>query len=90
MARPSDREYKLQHQIKELKAQVERLEVENARLKKQIDKAQAKEEPKHKKQVKHAGGCPVCESPIKVTDLPFGKLRLCSAQCGWRKVDKQD
>jgi TolA-binding protein len=86
MARPSDREYKLQHQIRELREQVEKLEVENARLKKQIEKTQAKEEPKAKK-VKHAGGCPVCEAPIKVTDLPFGKLRLCSAQCGWRKVD---
>lgn len=85
MARPSDREYKLQHQIRELREQVEKLEVENARLKKQIEKTQAKEEPK--KKVKHAGGCPVCESPIKVTDLPFGKLRICTAACGWKKVE---
>lgn len=86
MARPSDREYELKRQVKELREQVERLETENNRLKKQIEKAKP-DEPKQKKTAKSAGGCPVCEAQIKITDLPFGKLKICSAACGWRKVD---
>lgn len=89
MARPSDTEYKLRYQIKELKDQLEKLETENARLRKQLDKLQVKdEEPKKGKiKPKHIGGCPSCDAPIKITELPFGKLKICTAACGWRKVD---
>lgn len=89
MARPSDREYQLRRQIKDLQEQVEKLETENNRLKKQIEKAKP-DEPKQKHKPKSAGGCPVCEAQIKITDLPFGKLKICTAACGWRLVSKND
>ena len=93
MARPSDSEYKLRHKIKELEEVVNKLRVENEILKKKIEKLE-KSDPEYKPKSKHspkaAGGCPVCSSVIKVTDLPFGKLRICSAACGWRKVDNND
>jgi len=85
MARPSDKEYKLLQKVKDLEQQVEKLNKENAQLEKRLNK-----EPKIEKTkvVKHQGGCPSCQAPIKVTDLPFGKLRICSAACGWKIVDK--
>ena len=86
MAKPSDKEYKLFRKIRELEDQITKLKNENAQLQKRLDK----EQPKEKKEVKKIeGGCPVCNSPVKVTELPFGKLRLCSAACGWRKMDKE-
>ena len=84
MTRPSDKEFKLLRKIRELEELVNKLKIENEILKKKLEK----DEPtKQKKQVKNQGGCPSCDSPIKVTELPFGKLRICSAGCGWRKVD---
>ncbi len=89
MARPSDREFSLKRKIKELEDQNEKKDVEIQQLKKKIDKLE-KSDPEYKPKAKHvkaAGGCPVCSSVIKVIELPHSKLRICSAACGWRKVD---
>lgn len=86
MAKPSDKEYKLFQKIRELEEQINKLKKENQVLQKKLDKVTV-DEPKTKHKPKSTGGCPACEAPIKVTDLPFGKLRICSAACGWRKVD---
>jgi rubrerythrin len=32
--------------------------------------------------------CPSCGNSIKVSPLPFGKLRTCVSGCGWRDVVK--
>lgn len=91
MARPSDREFALKRKIKELEDQNEKKDVEIQILKKKIEKLEKSDPeyvPKSKKQVKSPGGCPVCQATLKVTDLPFGKLRICSAACGWKAVDK--
>jgi len=86
MARPSDREYELKRQVKELKEQNERLEVEIKKLKKQIEKTEVKD-PYVKKQGKPVvKPCPDCGAEIKVTDLPHAKMELCSAGCGFRQV----
>lgn len=92
MARPSDKEYKLFQKIRELEEQNNKKDNEIAQLKKKIDKLE-KSDPEYKpkkKELKSAGGCPVCQAEIKVTDLPFGKLRICSKACGWRLVEKKD
>jgi cell shape-determining protein MreC len=85
MARPSDREYKLQYQIKELKAQIERLEVENARLKKTIDKAATKEEYKKPGKI-ITKACPDCGAQLNITDMAHAVMELCTAGCGFRNV----
>ena len=85
MTRPSDKEFKLFRKIRDLEEVINKLKVENEILKKKLEKDEPK---KTKKQVKSQGGCPACDSPIKVTELPFGKLRICTAACGWRIVDK--
>lgn len=85
MAKPSDREYKLFRKIRELEEQVNKLKTENELLKRKLEKTQ--DEPKYKKEKpKSPGGCPVCDATIKETELPFGKLRICSKGCGWRQV----
>jgi regulator of replication initiation timing len=86
MARPSDTEYKLRHQIKELKEQNERLEVENARLKKQLEKTEVKDPNPKKKGKVIAKPCPDCGAETRITDLPHAKMELCSAACGYRNV----
>ena len=85
MARPSDREYQLQRQIKDLKQVVEKLELENKRLQKIIDKT---DEPKvySKKAKVIVKPCPACGAEIKSTELPHGYMELCSAGCGHRNV----
>ena len=85
MARPSDKEFKLFRKIKELEEQNKKKDLEIEQLKKKLDKLETKEfKPvKGKKQEK---GCPTCGSSIKTTDLPFGKLYICSEGCGWREV----
>lgn len=85
MARPSDKDYKLLRKIRELEEQVEKLKKEIVQLEKRLEKEQPKV-VKSKVTKKVDGGCPTCEAPIKVTDLPFGKLRICTAGCGWREV----
>ncbi len=86
MGRPSDREFALKRQLKEAQDKIKLLEIENARLKKQLDKAAEPEEKKGKKMKVVAAGCPLCGAEIKVTELPHATLKLCSKACGWRKV----
>lgn len=85
MTRPSDREFQLKRKIKELEEQNSRLEVENAKLRKQIEKS---EEPKDKKKSGKVvvKPCPECGAEVKSTELPHAIMELCSAQCGYRKV----
>jgi len=87
MARPSDKEYALFRQIKELKEQILKLETENSKLKKQIEKEAPKDEYTKKKILKAIQKpCPDCGAEVKTTDLPHAKMDLCGAQCGYRNV----
>lgn len=84
--RPSDQEYKLAREIKELKEQLHKLEDENKKLKKQLDKTQPKEEPEKKKGKIIKKPCPDCGAEVRITDLPHATMELCSAACGHRSV----
>ena len=86
MARPSDREFQLKRKVKELEEQNGRLEVENAKLRKQIEKSEPPKEYKKKSAKVIAKPCPNCGAEIKCTDLPHAVMELCSAGCGHRNV----
>jgi DNA repair exonuclease SbcCD ATPase subunit len=88
MARPSDREFALHRKIKDLEDNNRKLEVEIAKLKKQIDKEEKKEnltQPKKPAKV-ILKPCPDCGKEVKITDLPHAVMELCSAGCGYRNV----
>ena len=45
---------------------------------------------KHEKtmvQIKKESVCPDCGAESKSSKLPFGRLEICSAACGWREVN---
>lgn len=84
MARPSDREYALKRRVKDLEEQNEKLEKEIKTLRKQAEK-EILPNPKKVKVVLKP--CPDCGAEIKVTELPHAKMSLCSAACGYRKVE---
>lgn len=86
MARPSDREYELQRQIKQLKEINVKLETEITRLKKQVEKQTPKEDNPKARKTTVLRACPDCGEEIKITDLPHAVMELCSAACGFRKV----
>lgn len=88
MARPSDREYQLKRKVKELEEKISTLEIENKRLKQQVEKLQAPavDNPKKKKAVTTKKECPDCGAEIKSTELPHAILELCSKGCGHRNV----
>jgi predicted nuclease with TOPRIM domain len=88
MAKPSDREYALQRKIKDLEAKNAQLEERLSQLNKKIEKMELSEvSPKAKKKAPiKEQVCPTCEASIKVSELPFGQMKLCSAGCGWREV----
>lgn len=90
MARPSDKEFKLSRKIRELEEQNEKLKKEIIQLEKKLEKEQVHVVKKFKEVKAHQGGCPLCAAPMKVTDLPFGKLKICTAACGWRLVTRND
>lgn len=84
MAKPSDREFALHRKIRELEEQNRKKDLEIEQLKKKLEK-----EPKlHVKNKNKEKACPNCGANVKVTNLPFGKLELCTGQCGWREVKK--
>ena len=86
MARPSDREFELKRQIKDLKEQNEKLETAVKQLKKQLEKVTAPVESKSKPVKAVSKACPDCGKEVKHTDMPHAVLELCSAGCGFRKV----
>jgi DNA repair exonuclease SbcCD ATPase subunit len=86
MARPSDREYELSRQIKDLKDQIHKLQDENKKLKKAADKSAHKDENPKKPAKLISKPCPDCGAEIKITDLPHATMELCSAACGHRNV----
>lgn len=86
MARPSDREFQLKRKVKELEEQNGRLEVENAKLRKQIEKSEPLKENKKKPAKSISKPCPDCGAEVKCTELPHAIMELCSASCGYRKV----
>lgn len=88
MSRPSDREYELKRQVKELKEQNEKLELEVRQLKKQLTKEAPKEFSK-KPGKAILKPCPDCGAEVKSTDLPHAVMELCSAGCGFRLVRKK-
>jgi len=56
-----------------------------------IDKFQKHSEEKNEiKKEKGKSGCPKCGAEIKNSVLPFGSLRICLEQCGWREVVKNE
>jgi predicted RNase H-like nuclease (RuvC/YqgF family) len=87
--RPSDQEYKLNRQLKELKELNQRLEDEIKQLKKKVEKPKVEAEGRRdkKKPAKViAKPCPDCGAETKITELPHAKMELCSAGCGYRNV----
>jgi hypothetical protein len=89
--KPSDKEFKLYRKIKDLEEQNEKLKNQVIQLEKRLEKEQTPIVKKKGKEIKkHENACPLCEAPMKITDLPFGKLKICSAACGWKKVEKND
>jgi predicted nuclease with TOPRIM domain len=40
-------------------------------------------------EIKSENVCPDCSAEIKTTRLPFGKLSICTAACGWREVENE-
>jgi hypothetical protein len=89
MAKPSDREFALHRKIRELEEQNRQKDLEIAQLKKKLERNEPTEY-KPRKGKKAVRACPHCEAEIKVTDLPFGKLEICSKACGWRAVKRDD
>jgi FKBP-type peptidyl-prolyl cis-trans isomerase len=86
MGKPSDREYKLMHKIRDLEEQNRKLETEIVQLKKKLEKQNANEPKKYNAKAKKDNGCPTCGADVQVTVLPFGRLKICKAACGWREV----
>lgn len=88
MARPSDREFILKRKVKELEEQNNRLEMELARLKKQLEKNEPIEKKPSVKVRKNKDSheCPSCGAPTKLMVLPHAVLELCSSGCGYRRV----
>ena len=82
MARPSDTEFKLRRQIKDLESRNKQLELELSQLRKKLEK----EVPVKKKAA--VNDCPDCGSVIKSSELPFGTLHICGASCGYREVKR--
>lgn len=82
--RPSDQEYKLQREIKELKELNHKLVDEIKKLKKQAEKTKPEESKKPAKVA--AKTCPDCGAELRITDLPHATMELCSAACGYRNV----
>jgi uncharacterized protein (DUF342 family) len=37
-------------------------------------------------EIKKENVCPECAGDIKLSKLPFGKMSICVAGCGWREV----
>lgn len=83
--RPSDQEFKLAREIKELKEQNHKLEDENKKLKKQAEKTAPKEATK-KAGPPVGKACPDCGAQLGITDMPHAIMELCSAACGFRQV----
>lgn len=89
MARPSDREYALKRKVKEQEEKIHILEIENKRLKQQLEKLQSVPElsvKKGKKEKPKVRECPDCGAEVKESELPHGNLLLCSKACGYREV----
>ena len=91
MTKTNDREFSLKRKVADLQDKIGKLEIENAKLKKEIAKLSAgKDEEKPKKAtVVNKKTCPDCQSDIKLTELPHGILELCSNACGYRQVRKK-
>jgi hypothetical protein len=88
LSRPSDTEYKLRRQIKDLEDKNLRLEQEIAQLKKKLERELPPVEKKKKKGTEPE--CPLCGAAVKSTALPFGTLQLCSAGCGYRHTKRSN
>lgn len=60
--------------------------VDNISIEKMI--AGAKQE-KTMVEIKKENSCPDCGAEIKTSKLPHAKMHLCSAACGFRRVDNE-
>lgn len=88
MSKLSDREYALTRKIKDLEHKNYLLKQEIAQLSKKLDKVEVEEPKKVKSNKPHVLTCPKCSAIVNITELPFGKLHLCSSGCGYREVKK--
>jgi DNA-directed RNA polymerase subunit RPC12/RpoP len=87
MAKPSDREFALKRQIKDLESQVFKLEEELRIFKKRRTKAIEGEPTKSAKKISDAAVvCPDCGAKLLITEMPHATLNLCTAKCGYRQV----
>lgn len=91
MARPSDREFALKRKIKELEDLCRTKDSQIEVLKKKIDKLEkSSDDYKPKKKVVRFEDCPECGAMLKFSDLPFGRLILCSKACGYRETKRNE
>lgn len=89
MARPSDREFTLKRKLRELEDLCRDKDVQIEVLKKKIDKLEkGSEDYKPKKRVVEPEGCPDCGATLMNSELPFGRLILCSKACGYKEVKR--
>ena len=86
MSRPSDREFALKRKVSDLEARNKILEMEVARLKKQLEKTAEPETKSGKRKAPSKKECPDCGAEVKQTSLAHGVLELCAAACGYRTV----
>jgi DNA-directed RNA polymerase subunit RPC12/RpoP len=85
MAKPSDREFALKRQIKDLESQVFKLEEELRIFKKRRTKTIDGDPVKPAKK-SDALACPDCGAKLLITEMPHATLNLCTAKCGYRQV----
>lgn len=48
---------------------------------------QAAKQDKTMVEIKKENSCPDCGAEVKFSKLPFGKLEICVAACGYRRVE---
>jgi len=63
--------------------------IENISFIEKFEKSNDRKETKVAKKAPQ-DSCPKCSSETKSSSLPFGKLRICVNQCGWREVVRED
>lgn len=84
-------EYELEREVKDLKQEIAKLKKMLRNLEKadKVEKVDEEEKIIIKVKVPQVKECPRCGAPLKISDLPFGKLEICETGCGHRSVIKK-
>lgn len=61
--------------------------VDGVSVEKMIESAKAE---KTMIEIKADNVCPDCGAEVKSDKLPFGRLTICTAACGWREVQRNE